>query len=86
MGSAKRMRPSRLGEKVFLIRKKLGYSLSEMARVLSADVVVLRKQDISRFEKGSREPNLITVLGYSRLVDIQMEVLVDDQLDLPKDF
>jgi hypothetical protein len=86
MGSAKRIRPLRLGGKLLLIRKILGHSLSGMADALSDDNIVLRKQDISRFEKGDREPTLITVLCYSRLAGVQVEVLIDDELDLPENF
>lgn len=86
MGSAKRIRPVRLGEKLLVIRKTLGYSLSGMADALSKGDIVLRKQDISRFEKGDREPTLITVLCYSRLAHVQVEILIDDQLDLPENF
>ena len=82
MGSAKRIKPIRLSGKLLLIRKNLDYSLSAMAATLSSGKITLRKQDISHFEKGEREPNLIILLRYARLARIPVEVLIDDDLNL----
>ena len=82
MGSAKRIKPVRLSGKLLLIRKNLDYSLSAMAATLSSGKITLRKQDISHFEKGEREPNLIILLRYARLARIPVEVLIDDDLNL----
>jgi hypothetical protein len=38
---------------------------------------------VSNFELGTREPDLIVVLRYSRLAAVPMESIVDDQLSLP---
>ena len=82
MGSAKRIKPVSLSGKLLLIRKNLDYSLSAMAATLSSGKITLRKQDISHFEKGEREPNLIILLRYARLARIPVEVLIDDDLNL----
>ena len=39
---------------------------------------------ISGYELGTREPTLITLLKYARLAGVHMDVLVDDEMDLPK--
>ncbi len=38
---------------------------------------------ISNFENGTREPPIPVLLKYARLAGVCMEVLVDDELDLP---
>jgi hypothetical protein len=39
---------------------------------------------ISAFELGTREPPLPVLLAYARLAGISTDVLIDDELDLPK--
>jgi hypothetical protein len=38
---------------------------------------------ISEYERGEREPPLPVLLSYARLAGVCMDVLVDDELDLP---
>jgi hypothetical protein len=38
---------------------------------------------ISGYERGLREPSLEVVLLYARLAGVSMEMLVDDEIDLP---
>jgi transcriptional regulator with XRE-family HTH domain len=56
-------------------------SQTEMARALELKV---HYSAVSNFELGTREPDLIVVLRYSRLAGIPMEIIVDDQLNLPE--
>lgn len=86
MGSATRMKPAKLGEKLLAIRKKFDYSLSQMANRLSCEQIRIPRTDISRFEKGQREPNLIILLHYAKLAGVTIEMLVDDKIELPKEF
>jgi transcriptional regulator with XRE-family HTH domain len=83
MGSV-RMRPKRLGEKLRAIRNHLDCSLADMANRLSADDVTVRRTVISLYESNDREPSLAVLLRYARLVGITLEVLADDELDLPE--
>lgn len=83
MGSASRVKPEKLGKKLLSIRQSFGYSFSQMAERLSDDKIVVLRTDVSRFEKGLREPSLIVLLRYARLVNINLEILVDDKMDLP---
>jgi hypothetical protein len=39
---------------------------------------------ISGYERGEREPPLPVLLLYARLVRISTDVLIDDEMDLPK--
>lgn len=83
MGSASRIRPVHLPEKLLSIRTKLGLSQIELAEELSFDNFHLRKSDISRYETGLREPSLIVLLRYAKLANVSMETLVDDTIKMP---
>jgi transcriptional regulator with XRE-family HTH domain len=39
---------------------------------------------ISKYELGKNEPPLMILLRYARVAGVQMEVLADDELDLPE--
>jgi transcriptional regulator with XRE-family HTH domain len=38
---------------------------------------------ISEFENGRREPSLLFLLAVARLAGVSLEILLDDELDLP---
>ena len=82
MGSAKRVRPERMGEKLKQIRKHFRFSFTQMANALSDEKVSVLRTDVSRFEKGHREPSYIILLRYARIVKISTDLLIDDELDL----
>lgn len=84
MGSASRIRPIYLPEKLLAIRTDLGLSQIELAQELSFGDFHLRKSDISRYESGLREPSIIVLLRYARLAGVTMEMIVDDNLELKK--
>jgi transcriptional regulator with XRE-family HTH domain len=77
-----RPRPERLAEKLRQIRLALGLSQPEMLRRLGLEES-MRYARISEYETGQREPSLLTLLAYSRVAGVHMEVLADDGLDLP---
>ena len=79
MGKGGRKKPNRLGEKLLAIRLQLGVSQSQLAKLLDFDKGTAR---ISEYETDNREPDLMTLLKYSRLVRVPMEALADDQLEL----
>ena len=81
MGS-ERPRPQRLAEKLRQIRLALGLSQTEMLKRLGLDEG-MKYARISEYEQGVREPSLLTLLEYSRVAGIHLEVLADDGLDLP---
>ena len=83
MGRSRRRRPVRLGEKLSLIRRELGLSQQMMLKRLD-DTAGLTQTSISGYELGTREPPLTILLSYSRLANVHLEVLADDELDLPE--
>jgi transcriptional regulator with XRE-family HTH domain len=83
MGKTARERPKHLADKLKQIREGLGLSQNEMLVRLGLEDKLSRTA-ISGYELGTSEPTLPTLLKYSRLAGVHMEVLVDDELDLPK--
>jgi transcriptional regulator with XRE-family HTH domain len=82
MGRATPAKPKRLSEKLLRIRQALGLSQNEMLRVLGSPDRLLQTS-ISGYERGTREPSLLVLLEYARAAGICMDVLVDDNLNLP---
>jgi len=82
MGSASREKPKRLAEKLLDIRVSLNLSQNEILHRLGlADK--LTRIDISKYERGVREPSLLTLLDYARLIGISTDILIDDNAELP---
>lgn len=83
MGRAARSKPIHLGEKLLRIRQTLGLSQDGMVERLSASDT-LTSASISAYELGQREPPLGVLLEYAHMVNIYLDVLADDELDLPE--
>ena len=83
MGRAVRPKPLYLGEKLLRVRRALGISQDGMVERLSA-ANTLTSASISAYELGQREPPLQVLLDYARLANVHLEVLADDELDLPE--
>lgn len=83
MGKKARMKQERLAEKLLQIRSALGLSQSEMLRRLGFEDAIDYKR-ISEYELGKNEPPLAILLRYARVAGICLDMLVDDELDLPK--
>lgn len=81
MGYA-RPRPKRLAEKLLQIRNALGLSQSEIWRRLGVEDEIPFKR-ISSYELNQNEPPLSILLQYARIANVHLEVLADDDLDLP---
>jgi transcriptional regulator with XRE-family HTH domain len=79
VGQRGRKKPKRLGEKLLAIRFKLEASQSQLAKLLEFHKGVAR---ISEYERGNREPDLMTLLKYSELARVSMNVLADDTREL----
>ena len=82
MGRAARLRSKRLGEKLLKIRLELGLSQNEMIKRLGL-TDVLYQSNISGFELEEREPALPILLRYAKVAGVCVDVLIDDELDLP---
>ncbi len=83
MGRAKRWNPKRLTAKLTAITTGLELSQTEMVNALGLKGQINR-EEISKFERGLREPPLPVLLCYARLARVSVESLIDDRLDLPK--
>jgi transcriptional regulator with XRE-family HTH domain len=84
MGRASRPKPVRLAEKLRQIREGLGLSQDEMLKRLGLDNSSIERSSISAYELDKREPPLQVILVYARLANVWMDVLVDDELNLPE--
>jgi transcriptional regulator with XRE-family HTH domain len=82
MGTKPRLKPERLAEKLLQIRNALGLSQTEMLYRLGVEDLISYKQ-ISKYETGKGEPMLVILLRYARAAGVSMDVLVDDEMDLP---
>ena len=82
MGKYPRRKQKRLAEKLLQIRLSLGLSQNEMLRHLGLEDEISRT-NISNYELGQREPPLYVLLAYARAANVWLDVLVDDELELP---
>jgi transcriptional regulator with XRE-family HTH domain len=82
MGRTSREKPARLAEKLTQIRNALGLSQNDLLSRLGL-TERLNRDDISKYERGVREPSLPVLLRYARAMSISTDVLIDDELDLP---
>jgi transcriptional regulator with XRE-family HTH domain len=82
MGTRQRHRPDRLSAKLLQVRAALGLSQNEMISRMSVGDYVSQRT-LSEFELGKREPPLRLLLQYARVANVYLEVLADDDLDLP---
>lgn len=82
MGKAIRPKPKRLAEKLLQIRTSLGLSQNELIRRLGFEKELVQGT-ISTYELGKREPSLPLLLKYARLAGVCVDVLIDDDLELP---
>jgi transcriptional regulator with XRE-family HTH domain len=82
MGRGRRQQPGRIAKKVAEVRRKLELSQNGMIRRMGL-TDKLTQAEISAFERGIRVPPLPVLLKYAKASNVYLEVLVDDELDLP---
>lgn len=83
MGTVRRPKPARLAEKLRTIRTSLGLSQNGMLRRLGLAEDSFRSS-ISGYELGTREPPLPILLGYAQAAGVCVDVLINDELNLPE--
>jgi transcriptional regulator with XRE-family HTH domain len=83
MGAASRKRPRHLAGKLLKIRSSLGLSQDGMVRTLGLAAEINRNY-VSGYERGTREPELHVLLRYAEAAGLCVDVLIDDEADLPK--
>lgn len=79
-----RPRPHRLAEKLRAVRARLEFSQEQMARALTSKDSPVHAGNVSRFERGEREPSLLVILRYAELAGVSTDLLINDELELPK--
>lgn len=82
MGRSTNQRPERLAEKLLQIRLALELSQNQMIRKLGLPENFLQGS-VSGYELGTRVPPLGVLRAYAEAAGIWMDVLVNDDLDLP---
>jgi transcriptional regulator with XRE-family HTH domain len=83
MGKGTRDRPLRLAEKLKQIREQLDLSQDGVVIRLGCDDPQITRNSISKYELGKREPSLLILYAYAKAANIYVEVLIDDDLELP---
>jgi transcriptional regulator with XRE-family HTH domain len=76
-----------LAEKLCHIRHRLKLTQEELKEGLEqlSFVSDLDRANVTDYERGRRDPDLLTLLSYGRLANVYLDVLVDDELDLLED-
>lgn len=74
--------PRNLAKKLLQIREFLNLSQTEMLKKLGFDDRLYRS-NISQYERGEREPPLLVILNYAKVAGIMVEILIDDEVELP---
>ena len=76
-------RAEKLAKKLLAIRNV--FRLSQNGLIHWLDLTdELTQTEISSFERGIRIPPLLVLLRYARKSNINVEILIDDNLDLPE--
>lgn len=84
MGRMSRRAPEHLAEKLKTIRELLGLSQNEiLAKLRLSEKTGLFRSSISGYELGTRLPPYSVLLAYARLANVYVDVLIDDDLELP---
>jgi len=74
--------PRNLANKLLKIREFLNLSQTEMLKKLGFDERLYRS-NISQYERGEREPPLLVLLSYAKVSGVTVELLIDDESELP---
>jgi len=82
MGRAARLRSERLAEKLRAVREALGLSQNELIKRLGLEELIYQS-NVSGYESGEREPPLPILLKYAQAAGVCLDVLANDDLDLP---
>ena len=83
MGRIARPKPQRLGEKLLKIRTSLSLSQDQMLELLGMADERFRSA-VSGYELGTREPPLPILLTYAEIAGVWVDLLIDDDLELPR--
>jgi len=82
MGRRSRQKPRRLAGKLRRMRTSRRLSQDGLISYIGLQGQI-RRQDISDFERGKREPSLAILLAYAQAAGVTVEILIDDKRNLP---
>ena len=82
MGTRARHKPERLAAKLLRIREALGLSQNGLIKQMGAEDLSAQNT-VSEYELGKREPSLLVLLKYAEVAGVCLDVLANDELDLP---
>ena len=83
MGRTPFRKPRRIAKKLRQIRFMLNLSQDQIVERMGLKGE-LRRSSVSNFEQNRRVPSLAVLLRYARLAGLCLEVIVDDELELPE--
>ena len=85
MGRTRRPQPKKLKKKLHNIRLKLEFTQDEMAKQLHkfGSERAVHSGYVADYESGKREPSLLVILAYAKLIGSSTDVLINDEIDLP---
>lgn len=81
MGRGTRETPTKLGKKLATIRAHLKLSQDGLVRALGVSEKLTRNE-ISKYERGVREPALGVLLKYAKAAGVSVDDLIDDAVKL----
>lgn len=70
-----------LPKKLIAVRRKLGLTQTQMAKRIGLQV---SPAHVEEFESGFTEPDLNILLVYSEIAGVHLEVLINDNVELPE--
>lgn len=82
MGQASRRTPTRLAAKLTRLRLALELSQNGLIKRLGLEDELTQAR-ISAYERSVREPPLRVLLSYARVAGVYVDVLIDDDRELP---
>jgi transcriptional regulator with XRE-family HTH domain len=71
-----RRTPRHLAKKLLRIRESFGFTQAEFIEQFGLDV---KQQLVSAWEKGIRDPDLLSLYKYSQAANVCSDILLDDQ-------
>jgi|ERR1043166_1076338 transcriptional regulator with XRE-family HTH domain len=82
MGRGTRIKSARLPEKLLQIRR--AFNETQEGMVARLGFTGITREYISGFERGRREPPLPVLLRIAEMAGVYVDVLIDDELDVPR--
>ena len=70
-----------IGKKLLQIRQRL--DISQQSMPVRLGLPDMHPGRISEYERNGREPSLLTLLCYANLAGVHLEVIANDNLELP---